>query len=299
MVTFNNWPICDDGIIPKKYVRTTYDKTSSPQENRINFQFDDDSDFTTLQRLCDTVNRVPCAVTPILNIPYFPYSYGEITPKFMHYVNMINGLNLKFVRVVEASSNFDAVPLLDLRNLEISAKRAIMQMKAEILGPKLKDYERSGSIYLDSIKNLFEEAKKAGIYLLFASNFDTYKTQMLYDNILCDAEDCSDDCRRVIIVDSLLSDLAKYEVLTEELRANNPALEHITVCTAHCTNDMYGSDLIKNGNIDTLITTNSLMKVRFDVGLSVEELHAIRILDAFNQCESFKPSAAMSTLITD
>lgn len=268
MIRLNGWRVPDNGEINKRWVMTL-----EYGINYITFQFGGEQDFITLKKLCKSINNVSNAACKVLNLPFFPFAYDEHSPiSFNYYVQMINKLRFREVHTVEASSTPLEYTLLRIRNEDISVRSAIQQIKSSL---KTRNSERDINI-------TFDKAKQAGIYVLFVSHFEKYREQMKYDNILCDIGCGEDDCRTIILIDDVLKDLPKYEMIVEQLKLNNPNLESIIVCTAHCTNDIYGSDLIKEKKIQKLITTNSVLVYKDDINLSYQEQEIIEVLDAFN-----------------
>lgn len=283
MVGLNGWKIAKDGTIESKSIEAA-DVYFSNMTNIIDLHYDGEDDFLVLEKLCRNLDTISGSTERQLFIPYFPFSYGNNNPlSFRYYVDLINFLNFKKVHVIEASAAFSTVKLDRMSNEDIAVKRAIAKMQDTLrLGGQEWLQPRSRDNIHKNIQSLFKKAKEAGIYVLFVSNFDKYNAQMGYDNIMYDINDSADDCSTVILIDDVCEDLEKYEMIAEQLRVNNPKLENIIACTAHCTNRIYGSNLIKKRKITRLVSTNSVLDFKLDRYLTPEEHDILEVLDAFH-----------------
>lgn len=296
MVSLNGWVVKSSEDIHPMNIHT---KRSLYEclDNRIFLRYDGESDFIILKALCKEIDSIPDALQKILYIPYFPYSYTDYTShSFKHYVDLVNSLNFKKVHIVEASSNFSKHMLNGMHNIDISVISAVRQMMDE-LSLDGEEWLKPKTIHSDPNINreaLYDRAKQAGIYVMFVSCFDKYKAQMDYTNVLYDVGCGEKNCKSIILIDNYFEDILKYNMIAEQLRISNPSVNGISVCAAHCTNDIYGSELINKRKINKLIATNSILHVKHAAHMSSQERETLEILDAFTEFRSISSISRMA-----
>lgn len=292
MVRLNGVPISPSGEISPEIVKTFAQANIFNPFNNIDFRLDDNCDLTLLCKVCRNTDRVWNSAGICVNMPYFPYSYGKITPTFRRIVKTINDLVVEEVKVIDASDNLSSIHLKRMKNEKIAVRRAMIQMRDELslMGETWITPKNEIRAPYGKLSEMYEMAQQAGIYILLASNFDRYNEALKYNNVFADIGDGADDCTKVIVIDDFLEDIEKYEMISEQLRTNNPNLKFIIVCAPHCTNDIYGSKLINQRKINRIITTNSYLQYKPDSMLTEQEQYAITILDAFKHFEDLSAS---------
>lgn len=287
MVKINGYLAEQDGTISPEYINVIQRCTSY---NKIELKYEGDIDFFTLQMLCDRVRSTPNATECSLTIPYLPHTYG---PKvvadvqvFRSIAKIINDLKFRGVYVTEAAPIFPELLIERFKNTDLSYQLAQLAMRDEmnLVGScwftKRSHSSSTGDTFC--LEGMYDTAKKDGIYMLYASNFNKYNMQIGYDNLLDDVGSYEDDCSKVIVVDDVCDDIAKYEMIAEQLRVSMPSLESIVVCVTHCLANPYGSDLINKKKISRFITTNSVLKEKSYSDTSDAERETMKVLNAYD-----------------